>query len=162
MFFDVKLDAFTPTVQKLFRKYGRTYREEHLMTPGYVFVETPMEPERFFNCFPDVRNRSSSILKLLHYGDPRDIAVGAHERDILELLWYNSEQGNTNEHKKRCCMLSTGEMIGNQIVILDGPLKNHEGMIKCIQRHKREATIEMVFMGVLREIRVGLEIIKRI
>ena len=42
-----------------------------------------------------------------------------------------------------------------------GPLKNHESLIRKINRHKRKAWLEMSMFGQSQLVEVGLEIIKK-
>ncbi|MEG2506006.1 MAG: KOW motif-containing protein, partial [Carnobacterium sp.] len=57
--------------------------------------------------------------------------------------------------------MSVGYIIGDKIIVRDGPLKGKEGSIKKIDRHKRIAFIEVEFLGEVRETKVGLEIITK-
>jgi len=58
--------------------------------------------------------------------------------------------------------MSHGYIKGTSIIITDGPLVGLEGLIKKVNRHKMEATIEAFFFGSMREVTVGLEIITRL
>ena len=46
--------------------------------------------------------------------------------------------------------------------ITSGPLVGMESRIKKINRHKREALVEMEVMGAVREVRVMLEVVGKV
>lgn len=41
-----------------------------------------------------------------------------------------------------------------------GPLKGKEGLIKAVDRRKNRAKIGLEFMGIMREVEVGIEVLK--
>ena len=57
--------------------------------------------------------------------------------------------------------LSKGFIEGDQIYITEGPLKEQEGRIRKIDRHKRIAIVEMPFLGSTTNVRVPLEIAEK-
>lgn len=57
---------------------------------------------------------------------------------------------------------SRGFIIGEKICITEGPLRNHYGLIKKIDRHRRIAKLEINFFGRLTPAEVGLEILARL
>lgn len=79
------------------------------------------------------------------------IAVPVSEEDKKRVESFIGE-GETAE-------LSVGIIEGDEVKIFEGSLKDHEALIKKIDRHKRTALVETEFMGEKRLIEVGLEII---
>lgn len=59
-----------------------------------------------------------------------------------------------------CLKNSVGIIEGNKVKVLSGALMGKETSIKKINRHKRQAVIEMMIFGETREIAVALEIIE--
>lgn len=57
--------------------------------------------------------------------------------------------------------MSEGIIEGDQILILKGPLMNHTGLVKKIDRHKRLAYLEIYMCGRQLTIKAGLEIVKK-
>ena len=57
--------------------------------------------------------------------------------------------------------LSKGFIEGDQVYITEGPLKEQEGRIRKIDRHKRIAIVEMPFLGSTTNVRVPLEIAEK-
>ena len=45
------------------------------------------------------------------------------------------------------------------MVVLSGPLKGNEGLIRKIDRHKRKAWLEIEMFGRTVEMQVGLEVV---
>lgn len=53
-------------------------------------------------------------------------------------------------------------MVGDRIQILDGSLKGLESIVRKVNRHKRQAWIEIEFMGDIRLVSVALEIVEKV
>jgi transcriptional antiterminator NusG len=143
--------AFIPTREVIFRKNGRNQKEKEPMFPGYVFVETVMSGKEFLEKTTSFVRVSDGIMRVLRYGGTDDIAIRKEEMRILQYLLGD----------KRCVETSTGFKEGDKIIITAGVLKGHESIIKRVNAHKREATIEIEFMGGMRLSTVGLEIIEK-
>lgn len=74
------------------------------------------------------------------------------ERAAIDCLW----QG------KDCIETSTGILAGDHVVVTDGPFKGRESIIVSISPRKRQAIVEIEFMGGVRQATIGLEIIERL
>lgn len=61
-----------------------------------------------------------------------------------------------------CIDDSIGFIEGDKIIITSGVLEGMESIIKKVNRHKREALLEVNIMGDARQIKVALEIVKKI
>ena len=57
--------------------------------------------------------------------------------------------------------ISKGLIADNQVKILEGPLKELEGAICKIDRHRRKAWLELVMFGKIQRVEVGLEILEK-
>jgi len=57
---------------------------------------------------------------------------------------------------------SIGFIEGDRIYIEKGPLEGRESMIHKINRHKMEALIDLEIMGGLRQVAIGLEVLRKI
>jgi transcriptional antiterminator NusG len=92
------------------------------------------------------------VYSLLHYGDnKKDVAVREEERSYWERLF----------DADFCVVGSVGFIEGDTIQITSGSLIGLEGQIKKINRHKREAIVEMEIVGARREVTLMLEIIEK-
>lgn len=153
--FDGEFDPFCPESEYYYRnkqdrRLGKTYRKRPLF-PGYVFMETTMPPEKFVREFGAYIYGSQDIIRLLRMGAPTNIALPIDERRRLEFLLRG----------KRCLERSVGYMVGDNVVVEDGPLKGAEGLITYINRHNRYADIEVDMFGGKIKARVALEIVQR-
>jgi transcriptional antiterminator NusG len=147
---------FLPTVETPRRSKGVIRKERKFLFPGYVFVQTEIEAdaiaEKLKLALKDIACRKD-IYAILHYGDDeKDVAMREPERLHWERL-FNSDF---------CITGSFGFIEGDVIRIKSGALVGMESRIKRINRHKREAVVEMEVMGAVREVRVMLEVAVRV
>lgn len=136
---------------KKFREIGNQYRRRPLF-PGYVFVETNLTASKFLTVFNQFIYDSADIIKLLRYGDAGEIAVTLEERRRFEYLFKG----------KRCLEHSQGFIVGDKIIIENGPLIGQECNIKYINRHNHCAKVEFKMFDRTILADVALEIIKKI
>jgi len=147
---------FLPVREASRRSKGVIYRERRLLFPGYIFIKTVIEAcliaERLEPVLKDTV-RSEGIYSMLHYGDDKkDVAVREKERLYWERLF----------DADFCITGSVGFIEGDTVRVVSGPLVGMESRIKKINRHKREAVVEMEVMGALREVRLMLEVVERL
>ena len=150
-----EIEAFVPQSEyyyrnKKSREIGRQYRKRPLF-PGYVFIETNMESKEFLKFFGQYIHDSADIIKILRYGESDEIAITLEERRRFEYLFKG----------KRCIEYSKGFIIGDKVIIENGPLIGHEGNIRYINRHNREAIIEIELFEKTLSAKVALEIVKK-
>jgi transcriptional antiterminator NusG len=143
---------FLPTVETPRRSKGVICKERKLLFPGYIFIQTEIEAgsiaERLKYALKDIVYHND-VYAILHYGDnEKDVAMREQERLHWERL-FDSEF---------CVRGSVGFIEGDAIRIMSGALVGLESRIKRINRHKREAIVEMEVMGATREIRIMLEV----
>ncbi|SHJ86046.1 transcriptional antiterminator NusG [Clostridium cavendishii DSM 21758] len=145
------LRPFIPSKQKLFKTSGFVKREINPLFPGYVFIESEITEIEFIKNINKFIYASSDIIRILKYSDT-EIAMRENEKNIL-LRLCNDDY---------CIGISKGIKCKDEIHIIDGPLKGCESIVKKINRHKRQAWIEMEFMGDVRVMIVALEILEKI
>lgn len=148
-------DEVTPLrllVETFFRKQGKVTKEIRLAFPGYVFVVTEIGNDEFVKRTQESVWKSKAIIRLLCYGDTYDAAMRNEERAAIDCLW----QG------KDCVETSIGFIKGDRIVITDGHFKGQESIIKEIHPRRRQAIVEIEFMGGIRRATVGLEILEKL
>lgn len=152
-----EITPFVPHEEKFFRRKNKesgrsesSYKYVPMM-PGYVFIETTMPEDKFAIETAEFIRSSSNMIRILKYGDSQKSAVVQEEKKILELLFKDSKQLGR----------SIGYVVGDKIIIIDGALKGHESLIKKVNRHNREARLELEFMGEKVYVRVPLEIIAK-
>lgn len=143
---------FIPMLQTIFKNSGRIRKDLKPLFPGYVFLESEVSSLEIIKNIRKIISASRDIIRFLQYEDTGDIAMREHEKNTL-LRLCNAD---------RYVESSNGIIIGTRIYIKEGPLMGMESIIRKIDRHKRQAIIELDFMGAVRQICVALEIIEKI
>jgi transcriptional antiterminator NusG len=147
---------FLPIKETSHRSHGVISKKRKLLFPGYVFIKTGIETGLIAEKLKsDLTNATGKwhedIYSILHYGnDKKDVAIRQKERLYWERLF----------DADFCVTGSVGFIEGDIIRITTGPLVGMESRIKKINRHKREAVVEMEVMGGVREVRVMLEVVE--
>lgn len=143
---DILLEAFIPRYERMKRYQGEWHTEQLPMFPGYIFLVAEWVEELFYRL-----KKVPELTKIL--GDGREfIPIKDEEKALLQ------QMGN-EEHVTE---MSVGYIAGERVVILFGPMKGIEGKIHKIDRHKRVAVLEVGMFGGYVDVRVGLEIVKRL
>lgn len=136
------------------KKYhGAWQLRQEVLFPGYVFVDTKT-PERFQVELAKV----PAMTKLLAGGD----AEGEQGKRFAPLS--DDEQALIAAFigdKTHVMRMSEGVIEGDETVILKGPLMDHIGLVKKIDRHKRLAYLDIPLLGRTVNVKVGLEIIRK-
>lgn len=147
-------DIFYPEAEqyyrgKRYRMPGRSYLRRPLF-PGYLFIETDMPASVFLPEFSDFIYRSADIIRLLR-DTSGGIALPESEQERLGYLLRG----------KRCLEHSVGYIAGDRIVVTAGPLKGREAIIQKINRHNRDAYIELELFGDKMTLKIALEIVTK-
>ena len=173
-FCDERLDKrginriFVPKLELKKKYHGEWQMIKKPMYPGYLFVEVDeaaAKEERKDDFSKIEGNTTGQTITDLIFFDlkkvPRltkligtgRIALPLEEEDVKRIRSFIGE-GDVAE-------LSLGMIEGDKVQIFEGALKGQEALIKKIDRHKRTAKVETSFMGDIRIIEVGLEIIHK-
>lgn len=142
---------FIPMNERIFKNSGIIKKELKPLFPGYVFIESELSSPDFIRIINPLIHSSNNIIRLLRYSDS-EFSVREAEKNML-LKLYNDDY---------CIESSSGIMVGDRIIVTDGPLIGCESKIKKLNRHKREAWIEIEFMGDKRLVNVSLQVVERI
>jgi transcriptional antiterminator NusG len=147
---------FLPVKETAYRNKGVIRKEQKLLFPGYIFIQTEIEDGLIADKLKLALMNTIGqkyIYSILHYGDnKKDVVLRDKERKYLECLF------NSNF----CVMGSVGFIEGDMIRVTSGALIGMESRIKKINRHKREAVVEFEMLGSLRKITLMLEVIEKI
>jgi len=149
------VQSFIPMYNACFRKAGKVFLEKRQSMPGYVFIESSARGQEFYLSAVNSIRRSEHSFKLLRNGYGHwdlNFEMDSDEYIVLKKL-INDDY---------CVEMSQGFIEGTNIIVTNGPLAGLERLIKKINRHKREAIIDIGFMGTAREMTVGLEILHRL
>nr|WP_205516952.1 antiterminator LoaP [Paenibacillus sp. SYP-B3998] len=139
---------FVPLQERLFKVAGTVKKELKPLFPGYVFIESKLSILEFITHTNVVISNSRDIIRLLRYSKS-EASLRDSERQVLASLCNDDY----------CIESSCGIIEGDRIQITGGPLKGWESRVKKINRHKRQAVIELELMGDIRLVNVALEIV---
>jgi transcriptional antiterminator NusG len=143
---------FVPTKETPYRNKGVVNRVRKPLFPGYIFVQTEIETHSIAEKLTAALKNTKDIYSILHYGDDeKDVVVREEERLYWERLF----------DADFCVVGSVGFIAGDTIRVTSGALVGLEGQIKKINRHKREAIVEMEMMGARRDVTLMLEIVEK-
>jgi len=149
--FDIdKSVSFIPRLDITFKRAGLVRKELKPMFQGYVFIDTILDEKTFVTLAYKYARFSNCIFKLL---GNRIGYMKLHNKEKEYLLGFLNDEYITEESK--------GFIVGGKVIVTTGPLKNRESIIKKIDRHKRQADIEFLFLGDVRRIRIPLEILSK-
>ncbi|MBQ7563795.1 MAG: antiterminator LoaP [Lachnospiraceae bacterium] len=137
-------DVFIMENEKMFKHQGKWEADRVNLFPGYTFVETS-RPEEFNQRL----HKKHRTLKLMTVGETIT-AIRPEEELLLKQL-------GGEEHIVR---YSEGFRDGDKIIVESGPLKGHEGEIRHLDRHNRQAQITMSLFGIETNVTLGLGIVK--
>lgn len=143
---DAYSEVFIPRYKKQVRRKGVWNTEEYLLTPGYLYLET------------DDASRANHLLRRV----PALTKLVRSAGSVLplaeeEMTWLNS----LTSPESRTVDTSYGFIEGDQVVVTSGPLFGQESHIVKIDRHKRLAYLEFLFLGRTKLVTVGLEIVEK-
>ena len=139
-------ECFLPKYEKAWKENGKWGKKEAVLFPGYLFFITENPDKLFWEL-----NKVPEVTKILGDGE-KPIPLYPHE---IEFLKKYTDPDHVME-------MSTGDLIGGQLVVTDGPLKDYQGKVVHIDRRKREATLELEFFGRTTRIKVGLEVVRKV
>lgn len=138
--------CFLPKYERAKKVEGRWIKQKELLFPGYLFFVSD-HVEKLTKQLKNI----PEFTKVL--GDEQEpIALYFHEVEFL--------QKYTNEDK--VLEMSLGFIEGDRLVVTEGPLKDYQGKIVHVDRHKRLATLEMEFFGRVVRMKVGVEVVRRV
>lgn len=138
-------DCFIPKCERMKRYQGEWHKEEYVMFPGYVFLITGRVQELYYEL-----KAVPEFTKILG-ADKEMISIETKEADLLRRM----------ENQDHLVEMSQGYIVGDQVVITSGPLKDIDGKIRKIDRHKRVAELEVAMFGRIVRVKVGIEIVEK-
>ena len=138
-------DVFVPLAERWTKIRGERTQITSRLFPGYVFIETDKIED-----FHKRLNRIYAMTKVLRTGDEMT-PIQKEEEEYLRKL-------GGDEHVVR---YSEGYIEGDKLVVTSGPLKDFEGNVKKVLRHKRLVVVEVLLHGKEVEVTLGLGIVER-
>ena len=137
---------FIPLHEKILSGNGYYKKETKPLFSGYVFIESETSIAEVLQDIRQIGSLTGTYMKLLTN------TVSEDERINLLRLY----------SRKNCVESSIGIIVGDRIIVKEGPLIGMESIIRKIDRHKRIAFIEVSIFGDLRMVKVALEITEKI
>ena len=144
------VDAFIPMMEKMHKKNGEYIKVIVPMYPNYIFIRSDLDQIEFNQWLYLFKQQCSGIVKQLQVDKEGTSVLHKEEIDLMEKMMNNQ---NIVKH-------SFGLIEGDHIRIIEGPLMGLESKIVRIDRHKRLAYLNNVFLG--KPIKISLEILKKI
>lgn len=137
--------GFLPYFEEKKHIRGQWIVQRKVLFPGYVFAVT----DHMEKLYEELRS-VIGLTKLIGTGNE---IVPITEQERRFLLEFGGEE--------QLVEMSEGIIKGDKTIVLKGPLKGKEGLIRKIDRHKRKAWIEVEMFGRRQEVQVGLEIVAK-
>ena len=146
---DLYGQCFHPTrmIRKKFR--GKWIEVRERLLPGYVFVTTEGAQELYTQL-----KKVPLLTRML--GIETDCFVRLSRQ---EERWLDRLMGASEKNEVGLSQIAFDE--GNEVVIVSGPLKDMEGMVKKINLHRRIAEVEVPFMNGSTVIHLGIEMVEK-
>ena len=141
---DVLKECFSPKYATEMKIRGRWVPCERDLFPGYLVAVTdaPRELEAALMQMPEfarVLSQGGEFIPL--------------EREEVELI------GTFTDRGKRVVPMSRAVKEGERVVIVEGPLLGHEGLIREVDRRKSVAVVELDVCGRKLSTRMGLAVV---
>lgn len=143
---EIYQDMFVPQYIQKKRYQGAWHEEKKILFPGYFFVDTEQIDEvlQELSYVPE-------MTKVLRTGETVTAITREEQSYLSDML-----------DDDYVVQVSTGFVVGDDICITEGPLRNYQGYIKKIDRHKRVADLEINFFGRMTPVQVGLEVLAKV
>jgi transcriptional antiterminator NusG len=139
-------ECFIPQYEAMKKLKGQWQKCTEILFPGYLFFVTDHADElaRELRAVP-------AFTKLLS-NDGKFIPL-----NVDEVAWISAFTMPDN----RVIEMSEGMIEGDKVIVLKGPLMNHSGLIRKIDRHKRIAYLDIEMFGRTMTIKMGMEIVRK-
>lgn len=145
MDFSVIEDMFIPLYARK-KKFKDEWKEViKPLFPGYIFVDT----EDIVTVNEELK-KVEKFTKILKSADQVAPIAPEEERFLRTVM-----------DESYVVRVSRGILIGQQVIVTDGVLKDVPGRITKINRHKRICNIEVKMFGRYTNVEVGLEVVKK-
>ena len=138
-------DVFVPLAERMTKVNGERTLVTSRLFPGYVFVET----DRIEDFHVRLR-QIKAMTKVLKVGE-KMVPIYPEEEARLKKLCGDAHVAKYSE----------GYIEGDTLIITDGALKDFQGKVKKILRHKRLVVMEIPLLGQNVEVTLGLGVVSR-
>ncbi|MBN1626345.1 MAG: UpxY family transcription antiterminator [Deltaproteobacteria bacterium] len=133
------IEVFLPRIQVISRRKDRHKKLLVPLLPGYVFVNTSMDPQEYLKILKTV-----GVVRLVGF-EGRPVPARDEEINALKILDGTDRTVNNRDYINE----------GDRVMIMEGPLK---GLIGFYLRHKGQGNKIVVSVDLLhRSLEVGIE-----
>lgn len=139
-------NVFTIFSERMVKERGEWKKKTAPAFQKYVFAET--EDTDGFR----IRLKKVQELAKMLGVDNSIVPIYPEEQEMLQKL-------GGEEHIIR---YSEGYMLGEKLVVTDGPMKGMEGIVKWVDRHQRLAGIELFLLGRQVIVKMGVGVLKKV
>jgi len=139
-------ECFVPKRERLKKFHGCWNKVEEVLFCGYFFAASE-NPVRLY----EELKRVPRLTKILGREEGWFWALEEKEERFIKGI------GNEG-HRTPLSKVTVGA--GKAIHVVDGPLKDYMGDVVKVDLHKREAVVEVEFMGRKMELKMGIEMVK--
>jgi transcription termination/antitermination protein NusG len=145
-------EAIVPVKVKLLKRKATIIKQEVMLFPRYVFVRSDLDAQSFKVYSQRHLAHLSGFIRLLAYKDNDVSALSREEVKVLNPFFTNKGQFEP----------SIGFIKNERVTITEGPLVGLESKIKHIDRHKKEAIVELTLFNEVKEVKVSCEILSKL
>lgn len=145
-------EAIVPVVIKLLKRKEIMIKEEKILFQSYVFVRTKLQSHEFKAYAQQHLYNLPGFIKVLSYKDSELDTLSQDEIRFLQAFFKNKGEFES----------SIGLIENDRVVITSGPLVGLESKIMHINRHKKQARLQITFFNEVKEINVSCEILSKL
>lgn len=143
LFSGEEIHTLVPKRKLIERKQGKTYEKIKNLIPGYVLTYTDMSDRLYYGL-----KSLPAVYKVLK-DECEPIPIKDEEMTmILSLTRYGDTIELSNIYKE-----------GNQIKVLNGPLKGMEGIIEKFDHRKKRVKVCLEFLGEYKRVDLGANMV---
>ena len=139
-------DVFTMLSERMVKERGEWKKKTAPAFQKYIFAETD-DTDGF-----RIRLKKVQELAKMLGVDDNIVPIYPEEQEMLQKL-------GGKEHVIR---YSEGYMLGDKLVVTEGPMKGMEGIVKWVDRHQRIAGIEVFLLGRQVVVKMGVGVLKKV
>lgn len=138
-----EVTTLIPKRKLLERRQGKLYQVLKKMFPGYVLLNMEMDTRTYY-----ILKKIPNFIRILSSGEYYT-RIPPEEMAALQHLLGNTDVVDCSQVYLK----------NSRVLVKSGPLKGREGLIKAVDRRKFRARIELQFMGLPKEIDLGIEVL---
>ncbi len=169
---DIRGECFHIERLRLKKYRGKMRKVKDRIFPGYIFVDTD-DFDEFYDELKRVPKLTSVVLAkaawqpdLFGWTDFNQLSE--EEENMIRSLTAGGKAVSDGAESSqtipdKSLVIGLSQVIvepGKQMIVVSGPLKGHEGLIKKVDLHRREATVELSLMGRKMDVLLGIELMR--